>query len=70
MCPALPHDLVFSGHSDETGWRLCDLAPLAVIDRQRLLSCPGLDEQMKLLCELSTAMSGDVMSLLAGGLDP
>ena len=68
--PALPHDLAFSGHREETGWRLCDLAPLAVIDRQRLLSCAGLDEQMALLCELSTAMSGDVVSLLAGGLDP
>jgi uncharacterized protein len=68
--PALPHDLELAGPPEETGWRLCDLAPLAIIDRQRLLGCAGLDEQMELLCELSTAMSGDVVSLLAGGLDP
>ena len=26
--PALPHDLAFAGDDEETGWRLCDLAPL------------------------------------------
>jgi Lon protease-like protein len=65
--PALPHDLALDGHLEETGWRLCDLAPLALIDRQRLLTCSGLIEQMELLCELSTAMAGDVVSLLADG---
>lgn len=65
--PALPHDLVFAGQPEEAGWQLCDLAPLALLDRQRLLGCASLAEQMDLLCELSTAMSGDVVSLLADG---
>jgi Lon protease-like protein len=65
--PALPHDLALDGDLEETGWRLCDLAPLALIDRQRLLTCSGLIRQMELLCELSTAMAGDVVSLLADG---
>ncbi len=65
--PALPHDLELTGQPEETGWRLCDLAPLALIDRQRLLACPGLVAQMELLCQLSTDMAGDVVSLLAGG---
>ena len=53
---------------EEVGWRLCELAPLTLIDRQRLLACTGVAEQMELLCELSTAMADDVVSLLAGGL--
>lgn len=66
--PALPHDLSVAGGDEEAAWRLCELAPLALIDRQRLLASVAVTEQMELLCGLSTAMAEDVVSLLAGGL--
>jgi Lon protease-like protein len=66
--PALPHDLWLGDRDRDAGWRLCELAPLALIDRQRLLTSAGVTDQMELLCELSTAMAEDVVSLLAGGL--
>ena len=65
--PALPHDLSVAGGDEEAAWRLCELAPLTLIDRQRLLASAAVAEQMELLCELSTAMAEDVVSLLAGG---
>ena len=65
--PALPHDLEFAGDDEEIGWQLCQLAPLNLIDRQRLLACPGLSARMELLSELSAAMAEDVTSLLADG---
>jgi hypothetical protein len=44
------------------------LAPLNLIDRQRLLVCTDTGSRMALLGELCTAMSDDVVALLAGGL--
>jgi uncharacterized protein len=65
--PALPHDLELAGDDEEIGWQLCQLAPVNLIDRQRLLACPGLSARMELLSELSAAMAEDVTSLLAAG---
>ncbi len=66
--PALPHDLELGGRDEAAGWQLCALAPLNLIDRQRLLVCTDTGSRMTLLRELCTAMSDDVVSLLAGGL--
>ncbi len=69
--PALAHDLDIGGDPDETGWHLCELAPLTLVDRQHLLACSDLTGRMELLAELCTALSGDVVHLLAqGGGDP
>jgi Lon protease-like protein len=71
--PALPHDLDIGAgleNAEQTGWCLCDLAPLNLLDRQRLLAAGSLSDQMELLCELSAAMADDVVSLLTGGHDP
>ena len=65
--PALPHSLRISGDPDEIGWQLCDMAPLASLDLQRLLVADGLEARMRLLAELCDAMSGDVIGLLADG---
>jgi uncharacterized protein len=66
--PALPHDLEISGTAEAIGWQLCELAPLNLIDRQRLLSTGSLTARMELLADLSNAMSADVVGMLAGGL--
>ena len=50
-----------------TGWRLCDLAPLNLIDRQQLLASDRLGDQMELLTGLCDAMAEDVLGLLAAG---
>jgi uncharacterized protein len=65
--PALPHGLRISGEPDQVGWQLCDMAPLASLDLQRLLTSEGLEVRMRLLAELCDAMSGDVVGLLTGG---
>jgi Lon protease-like protein len=65
--PALPHDLVLGDDADEVGWNLCELAPLTPIDRQHLLACRDRDTRMELLAELCTALTGDVVHLLAEG---
>ena len=65
--PALPHSLRITGDADEVGWQLCDMAPLASLDLQRLLVADGLEARMRLLVDLCDAMSGDVIGLLAGG---
>ena len=66
--PALPHDLEVSGTAEAIAWQLCELAPLNLIDRQRLLSTGSLTARMELLADLSNAMSADVVGMLAGGL--
>ena len=66
--PALPHHLDLGGGDEDAGWLLCGLAPLNLIDRQRLLVCTDTGSRMALLTELCTAMSDDVVGLLAGGL--
>lgn len=65
--PALAHDLDIGGDPAETGWHLCQLAPLTLLDRQHLLACSDLTVRMELLAELCTALSGDVVQLLAQG---
>lgn len=65
--PALPHDLDLSGTDEEISWRLCGLAPLNLLDRQRLLSCGDLPARMDLLVDLCDAMAADVVGMLAGG---
>lgn len=65
--PALPHDLDLESELDTGGWQLCALAPLNLIDRQRLLASPDPVGRMTLLHELSAAMADDVAALLAGG---
>lgn len=67
--PALPHDLDLAGDDEATGWRLCDLAPVNLVDRQQLLTCAGLAPRMTLLAGLCSAMAEDVLGLLAGGPD-
>jgi Lon protease-like protein len=65
--PALPHSLRIVGEPDQIGWQLCDMAPLAALDLQRLLVADDLEARMRLLTDLCDAMSGDVVGLLAGG---
>jgi uncharacterized protein len=67
--PALPPGLRITGGPDDIGWQLCDMAPLAVLDLQRLLSTDGLRPRMELLTALCDAMADDVIGLLseAGG---
>ncbi len=65
--PALPFDLDLSATDEETGWRLCELAPLNLMDRQRLLSSGGLADRMELLVELCDAMAADVVGMLGAG---
>jgi uncharacterized protein len=66
--PALPHDLEISGTAEAIGWQVCELAPLNLIDRQRLLSTGSLTARMELLADLANAMAADVVGMLAGGL--
>ena len=65
--PALPHDLDLSGGPGSAAWRLCDLAPLNLIDRQQLLASATVEGQMQLLTQLCDAMAEDVIGLLSGG---
>jgi uncharacterized protein len=67
--PALAHDLALAGDDEAVGWQLCELAPLNLIDRQRLLASVGLQTRLDLLVELCEAMADDVLALLAGGFD-
>jgi Lon protease-like protein len=69
--PALPYSFRISGDEEEVGWQLCDMAPLASLDQQRLLEADGLEVRMAMLADLCDAMSGDVLGLLSGaGSDP
>jgi len=48
-------------------WRLCDKAPLAALDRQRLLETEDPGARLRLLTALCEAMSGDLSQLLGRG---
>jgi uncharacterized protein len=63
--PALPHDLELSGTNEGIAWQLCELAPLNVMDRQRLLASLTLEAQLEHLAQLCEEMSGDVVALLS-----
>jgi hypothetical protein len=67
--PALPHDLELGDQAEEVAWRLCALAPLNLMDRQRLLETDDPKVRMEALTELCQAMATDVTGLLAGGFD-
>ena len=54
------------GTRRRSGWQLCDMAPLASLDQQRLLAADGLEARMGLLADLCDAMAGDVIGLLSG----
>lgn len=64
--PALPHELALPDDLELAGWRLCELAPLGPIDRQHLLTEPGLCGQMTMLATLCDAQAEDVLGLLSG----
>ena len=65
--PALPHDLEVTGNNQEIAWKLCELAPLNLMDRQRLLASTTLEEQLEVLEGLCQDLSDDVVAMLAGG---
>ncbi len=65
--PALVTDDPLGATPDEVAWRLCALAPVNPLDRQRLLEAPGAGERLALLTELVDAVGGDAQALLAGG---
>ena len=67
--PALPHDLELGGSTETIAWQLCELAPLNLMDRQRLLACGTLDGQLEQLAALCEAMAEDVVAMLAGGFE-
>jgi uncharacterized protein len=63
--PALPPGLRITGSPEDIGWQLCDMAPLTVLDLQRLLSTDGLRTRMDVLTALCDAMAVDVIGLLS-----
>ncbi|HEX4219057.1 MAG TPA: LON peptidase substrate-binding domain-containing protein [Acidimicrobiales bacterium] len=65
--PAIPHDLDLGDRAEEVAWRLCALAPLNLMDRQRLLETDEPKLRMETLTELCQAMASDVTSLLSAG---
>ena len=52
---------------EEIVWRLCALAPVTALDRQRLLEAPDAAARLALLVELVDAVGDDVDKLLSGG---
>ncbi len=67
--PALPPDLEVTGNNEEIAWKLCELAPLNLMDRQQLLSSATLEHQLGDLAELCQARSDDVVAMLAAGFE-
>jgi uncharacterized protein len=65
--PALPGGVSFGKTPDEIAWRLCALAPLGPLDRQRLLELDDPAARLGLLAELVDAVGADVGRLLSGG---
>jgi uncharacterized protein len=67
--PALSPDLEVGGSNEEIAWKLCELAPLNLMDRQQLLASATLLEQLTNLESLCQARSADVVAMLAAGFD-
>jgi Lon protease-like protein len=67
--PALPSDLEVRGTNEEIAWKLCELAPLNLMDRQQLLASTTLEEQLHDLVGLCEARSDDVVAMLAAGFE-
>jgi uncharacterized protein len=65
--PALAVGGSFGQTPDEVAWRLCALAPLGPLDRQRLLELDDPGARLKLLVELVDAVGADVRRILSGG---
>jgi len=51
----------------QLGWRLCDIAPLGPLDRQRLLGIDNADARLATLTELTGQVADDLHRLLAEG---
>jgi len=62
--PALDPGAVF-GPGPDAAWALCDAAPLAVLDRQRLLEAPGHAERLAALRTMADDVADDALRLLA-----
>jgi|HubBroStandDraft_1064217.scaffolds.fasta_scaffold20773_2 Lon protease-like protein len=61
---------VVTGTDSETAtrlWRLCALAPVTVLDSQRLLETTDPATRVTLVAELCEALAGDLVRLLGGG---
>ncbi len=67
--PALPPDLEVTGNNEEIAWKLCELAPLNLMDRQQLLTSDTLEQQLGDLANLCQARSDDVVAMLAAGFE-
>jgi uncharacterized protein len=59
--PALPADPVVAS------WSLCHQAPIAVLDRQRLIECDDLNLRLRLVAQLAGEVADDLSQLLASG---
>ncbi len=64
--PPLPSDPPPGTDALGRSWWLCAEAPLAALDRQRLLCTDDPLERMTLLGELADGLAGDLSHLLAG----
>lgn len=62
--PALAGDLELGESEEEQVWRLCSLAPLGPLDRQRLLEAESLLGRLRLLIDLVGSLRGDYLALL------
>jgi len=48
-------------------WRLCDVAPLGPLDRQKLLEINGVDERLTALTAMAEEVADDLHRILAEG---
>jgi Lon protease-like protein len=65
--PALSSDASLGDEPDVVAWRLCALAPLGALDRQRVLETDDAARRLELLITLTKEVAADVSRLLAGG---
>jgi uncharacterized protein len=63
----LPTDVPWGDTGEVAAWRLCALAPLNALDRQRLLEIDVPSERLELLTGLLTELSDDYARVLGGG---
>jgi len=65
--PAPELDRAIGDGPEEVGWRLCALAPVNPLDRQRLLETGDPDERLATLGTLLGAVAEDVRRMLSHG---
>jgi Lon protease-like protein len=65
--PAPALDQAIGDGPDEVGWRLCALAPVNPLDRQRLLETDDPDERLATLGTLVGAVAEDLRRMLSHG---